>query len=164
MQLVIDGIYLWAFFSQSRQELIDRCIDGSTDQDVRNICDNSFNTGKWSLVAGIVIGLIIQLCECLCLLQPLLMAKRGGVFTSLCAAFVDFYFPQGAAYIVTSYAKKLKEHTLWRSGPGIAPVHPAPGPGYAHVKHDDHESNIPLTNASYTYPYKDTNHSFGART
>lgn len=68
VQLVIDGIYLWAFFSQSRQELIDRCIDGSTDQDVRNICDNSFNTGKWSLVAGIVIGLIIQLCECLCLL------------------------------------------------------------------------------------------------
>jgi hypothetical protein len=28
-------------------------------------------------VAGIVIGLIIQLCECLCLLQPLLIAVWG---------------------------------------------------------------------------------------
>jgi len=134
VQLVIDGIYLWAFFSQSRQSLIDRCIDGSTDQDVRTFCNNSFNTGKWNLVAGIAIGLIIQLW---------------------------------AAYIVTSYAKKLKETKLWRSGPGIAIVpvaNPAAsGPRYAHVKQDDHESNIPLTNAAYSYPYKDSSHSFGAR-
>jgi hypothetical protein len=64
VQLVLDGIYLYAFFSQSRQSLIDRCIDGSTDSDVRRICDQSFNANKWSLVVGMVIGLVIQLCEC----------------------------------------------------------------------------------------------------
>jgi hypothetical protein len=64
VQLVMDGIYLYAFFSQSRQSLIDRCIDGSTDSDVQQICDQSFNTNKWSLVVSMVIGLIIQLCEC----------------------------------------------------------------------------------------------------
>jgi hypothetical protein len=123
VQLVIDGLYLWAFFSQSRQTLIDRCVDGSTDQEVTNICEHSFDTGKWTLVIGMVVGLIIQIW---------------------------------AAYIVTSYARKLQEQQLWRSGPGIAPVHDH-GPKYAPVR-GDQESNIPLTGP---YPYRDTSHSFG---
>jgi len=127
VQLVIDGIYLWAFFSQSRQSLINRCIDGSTDADVRNICEQSFNNGKWALVGGLVVGLIIQLW---------------------------------ATYIVTSYAKKLKDQKLWRSGPGIVPpVLDPSGPKYAHVRQDDRESNIALG----SYPYKSSDHSFGAR-
>lgn len=63
VQLVIDGLYLWAFFSKSHSELIERCIDGSTDQQVENICNNFFNTGKWSLIGGMVGGLLIQFCE-----------------------------------------------------------------------------------------------------
>jgi len=128
VQLVIDGIYLWAFFSQSRQSLIDRCIDGSTDTDIQNICEQSFNNGKWALVGGLVGGLIIQLW---------------------------------AAYIVTSYAKKLKEQKTWRSGPGIVPGHDSShGPKYAHVKQDDRESNIHLG----PYPYNSSSHSYGAHT
>lgn len=63
VQIVIDAIYLYAFFSHSRESLIERCIDGSTDQDVKNICDNSFDTGKLTMLISIVLGLIVQLCE-----------------------------------------------------------------------------------------------------
>jgi hypothetical protein len=60
VQIVIDALYLWAFFSQSRDELIQRCIDGSTNQEIQNICNNNFNAGKWTVLVGMVIGLIIQ--------------------------------------------------------------------------------------------------------
>ena len=157
VQLVIDGIYLYAFFSQSRQSLIDRCIGGSTDSDIRHICEQSFNTNRWSLIVGMVIGLIIQLCECLfCFPPPLVLAPLRRLLT--------WIFLKGAAYIVTSYANKLKEQKAWRSGPGIVPPMNASGPKYVHVGRDE-ESHIPLTGPSYPYAYKDTNHSFGtART
>ena len=63
IQIVVDALYLWAFFSKSRSELIERCIDGSTDQQVENTCNNFFNAGKWTLLGGMVIGLLIQSCE-----------------------------------------------------------------------------------------------------
>ena len=105
VQLIIDGLYLWAFFSQSRQTLIDRCVDGSTDQEVLNICEHSFDTGKWTLVIGMVVGLFIQLCECF---PPPVggLGKRGERGRLLTRTL---FFSQGAAYIVTSYAKKLQE-------------------------------------------------------
>jgi hypothetical protein len=156
VQLILDGLHLWAFFSQSRQTLIDRCVDGSTDQEVLNICEQSFDTGKWTLVISMVIGLIIQLCECF---PPPVggLGKRGGRGCLLTRTL--FFFSQWAAYIVTSYAKKLQEQQLWRSGPGIAPMHDH-GPKYAPVR-GDQESNIPLTGPSHSYPYRDTSHSFG---
>jgi hypothetical protein len=61
-QLVIDAIYTWAFFSQSRETLIQRCIDGSTDQEVQKICDNSFDVGKWTFLISMVIGVSLQFC------------------------------------------------------------------------------------------------------
>ena len=63
VQIVIDALYLWAFFSQSREDLIQRCIDGSTNQDIQNICTNNFNAGKWTVLVGVVVGLLIQFCE-----------------------------------------------------------------------------------------------------
>jgi hypothetical protein len=63
VQIVIDVAYLWGFFSTSRETLIQRCIDGSTDKEVQDICNNSFNAGKWTLIASVAIGLLIQLCE-----------------------------------------------------------------------------------------------------
>ena len=63
VQLVIHALFLWAFFSQSRSELIQHCIDGSTDQEIQNICNNNFNAGKWTVLTGVVVGLIIQFCE-----------------------------------------------------------------------------------------------------
>jgi hypothetical protein len=63
IQIVIDGLYLWAFFSKSRSELIERCIDGSTDQQVEDICNNFFNAGKWTILGGMIVGLLIQFCE-----------------------------------------------------------------------------------------------------
>ncbi|KAH9988044.1 hypothetical protein BJV77DRAFT_1070271 [Russula vinacea] len=47
VKIIVNVAYVWAFFSQSRQSLVDRCIAGSTDQDVKDICDAEFDTGKW---------------------------------------------------------------------------------------------------------------------
>jgi len=62
-QLVIDVIYMIGIFSQSHQKLVDRCINGSTDQDVKDLCNNFFSSRKWALLAGMIISLIIQFCE-----------------------------------------------------------------------------------------------------
>lgn len=154
VQIVIDAAYLWAFFSQSREKLIERCIDGSTDQQIRDVCNNSFNTSKWSLVGSMVGGLIIQICE-------LFFGFTGVVLLNEHPPFFSSFF-QGAAYIVSSYAKKLKDEKAWRNGPGVGVVHPPAGPKYTHVKANDHDSHIPLTDASYSYPYNDAGHSFGS--
>ena len=68
---------------------------------------------------------------------------------------------KGAAYIVTSYAKKLQNEQAWRSGPGVGapPPQATSGPKYTNVQEEDH---IPLTGPHHNYPYSDTNHSFGA--
>jgi len=72
----------------------------------------------------------------------------------------QLYKKTGAAYIVASYAKKLKDEKAWRSGPGVAPPPDnTSGSKYVHVKQQDDQ--IPLTGPSYAYPYRDTNHSFG---
>ena len=63
VKIIVNVAYVWAFFSQSRQSLVDRCIAGSTDQDVKDICDAEFDTGKWTVLANVVISLIIQVCE-----------------------------------------------------------------------------------------------------
>jgi hypothetical protein len=63
LQIVIDVSQIILFFRQSRESLIQNCIDGSTDEEVQNICNNSFNASKWSIVVSMVIGLIIQFCE-----------------------------------------------------------------------------------------------------
>jgi len=125
VQILIDALYLWAFFSQSRDELIQRCIDGSTEQEIQNICENNFNAGRSTVLVGVVVGLLIQ-----------------------------FW----AAYIVSSYAQKLRNEKTWRSGPQVVavPMNNS-GPKYAHVKQED-ESH-PLNGASYAY--RDANHSFG---
>ena len=75
IQVVIDIIQLVLFFSHSRQTLIDNCIDGSTDQEVKNICDNSFDASKWSIVASMIIGLLVQFCEFSIL--PAVVVKRA---------------------------------------------------------------------------------------
>ena len=62
IQLVLDVVQLILFFRQSRETLIKNCIDGSTDTEVQNICNNEFNASKWSVVVGMVVGLIIQFC------------------------------------------------------------------------------------------------------
>ncbi|KAH9073082.1 hypothetical protein EDB83DRAFT_159818 [Lactarius deliciosus] len=128
VQIVIDALYLWAFFSKSRDELIERCIDGSTEKQVQDICNNNFNAGKWTVLVGMIVGLLIQ---------------------------------AWAAYIVSSYAQKLRNEKTWRSGPEVVvvPLNNNTGPKYTHVKQED-ESH-PLNGASYTYPYRDGGHSFG---
>jgi hypothetical protein len=63
VQIVLDITHLILFFRESRQTLVRNCIDGSTDQEVQNICNNSFNSSKWTIVVSMVVGLIIQFCE-----------------------------------------------------------------------------------------------------
>ncbi|KAH9956187.1 hypothetical protein BC827DRAFT_1233402 [Russula dissimulans] len=60
VQIVMDAVFLYGVFSKSRETLIDRCIDGSTDQDVKDVCDNFFSGGKWALLVGFIIALVIQ--------------------------------------------------------------------------------------------------------
>jgi hypothetical protein len=62
MQLVIDVAYIWIFFSESRDSLVRRCIDGSTDPEIQKLCDNSFDTGRLTFLISMVVGLSIQLC------------------------------------------------------------------------------------------------------
>jgi len=63
VQIVLDVLQLILFFRRSRQTLIRNCIDGSTDQDVQRICNDSFNSSKWTIVVSMVVGLLIQFCE-----------------------------------------------------------------------------------------------------
>ena len=63
VRIVVDVVYVWAFFSQSRESLVDRCIAGSTDQEVKDMCDSSFDIGKWTVLVSVVVGLTIQICE-----------------------------------------------------------------------------------------------------
>ena len=88
VQVIIDIIQLVLFFSHSRQNLIQNCIDGSTDQDVKNICDNSFDASKWSLVASMIIGLLIQFCEFSFL--PAIVVKRALIISNDKLSFVCF--------------------------------------------------------------------------
>ena len=63
MQIFIDVAYLILFFGQFRETLIRNCIDGSTDKDLQNICNGSFNVpnvSKWTTLVGMIVGLIIQ--------------------------------------------------------------------------------------------------------
>jgi len=63
LQIVLDVSQLIVFFRQSRETLVRNCIDGSTDQEVQKICNDSFNTSKWTILVGMIVGLTIQLCE-----------------------------------------------------------------------------------------------------
>jgi hypothetical protein len=63
LQLLIDISHLILLFRQSRESLIQNCIDGSTDEEVQKICNDSFNASKWTIVVSMVVGLIIQFCE-----------------------------------------------------------------------------------------------------
>jgi hypothetical protein len=150
VKIIVNVAYVWAFFSQSRQSLVDRCIAGSTDQDVKDICDAEFDTGKWTVLANVVISLIIQVCE-FCF-SPVICENE----VSRCGCHINSFLLKGTAYIVTSYAKKLKDEQAWRSGPGVAPLDTA-GSKYARVRGED---QIPLSGASYAY--SDANHSFGS--
>jgi len=81
--------------------------------------------------------------------------------------FFFFYQKKGAAYIVASYAEKLEKEKLWRSGPGATPLHNTSRSKYAQVHQQDdhhHGAHVPLTNASYTYPYNGASNSFGGST
>lgn len=151
LQIVLDVAQLILFFRESRQTLIHNCIDGSTDKEVQNICNNSFNASKWSIVVSMVIGLLIQFCEFSFLLHRCEMSLLLYLFIS----------KKGAAYIIASYAKKLENEKSWRSGPGVTPLHDTSRSKYTHVHQQDdhhHGANVPLT---ASYAYGDTSHSFG---
>jgi hypothetical protein len=63
MQITLDVAQLTLFFRKSRQTLVQNCIDGSTDKEVQNICNNSYNVSKWSIVVGMIVSLLVQFCE-----------------------------------------------------------------------------------------------------
>jgi len=107
----------------------------------------SFRHSRESLIQGCLDGSTDPSVEDMC---------NDSFDTGKCAMLVRVIIQLWAAYIVNSYARKLKEEQVWRYGPGVAPPQEVSRPKYAHVQQEDH---IPLTGG---YPYSDTNHSFGA--
>jgi hypothetical protein len=69
-------------------------------------------------------------------------------FRAVDAKIINYFFLKGTAYIVTSYAKKLKDEEAWISGIGVALPLDTAGSKYSHLHGDD---LIPLTGASYAY-------------
>ena len=78
-------------------------------------------------------------------------------FRAVDAKIINYFFLKGTAYIVTSYAEKLRTEQAWLSGRGITPLLDTAGSKYARVHGDD---QIPLTGPSYAY--SDANYSFGS--
>ncbi|KAI0262576.1 hypothetical protein BC834DRAFT_890808 [Gloeopeniophorella convolvens] len=128
VQIVLDAVYIWSYFSTPRDEAIQRCIDGSTDSNIQKLCHDQFNAGKWTVLGSVIIGLLVQ---------------------------------AWAAYIVSSYATKLKQEGVpWESGTSYVAMNT--GAKYAPAGREDYEeAHASLTGASYTYPYSDTNNSYG---
>ena len=63
VQAVLDVAQLILFFRESRQTLVQKCLDGSTDTELEKQCNNSFNSSKWTIVICMAVGLIIQFCR-----------------------------------------------------------------------------------------------------
>ncbi|KAH9973692.1 hypothetical protein BGW80DRAFT_1305860 [Lactifluus volemus] len=134
LQIALSALYLWAFFSTSRETLIERCIDGSTEKAVQDICNNSFNAGKWAVIVGIVLGLWIQIWA---------------------AYIVSSYAKQlrsetwRPAPVATSVSYNVPATS---------------NPKYAGVKQDDRDDHIPLQAAPYPYidtPHSFGHHHLG---
>ncbi|KAA1470652.1 hypothetical protein DENSPDRAFT_836489 [Dentipellis sp. KUC8613] len=60
VQIVLDALYLWAFFTVPRDTFIKDCINGSTDQNVINACNNFNKWGKGYVIASVAVGLLVQ--------------------------------------------------------------------------------------------------------
>jgi hypothetical protein len=57
------GVFMIIFLFKHNQQIIDACIDGSTDPNIINVCHNI--KFKWFAIGFLVVIWIIQLCTCL---------------------------------------------------------------------------------------------------
>ncbi|TFY82875.1 hypothetical protein EWM64_g1131 [Hericium alpestre] len=60
IQVILDGLYLWAYFTTPRDDLIKRCINGSTDQDVIDSCNKTLSLAKGWIIASLILSLLVQ--------------------------------------------------------------------------------------------------------
>ncbi|THH16252.1 hypothetical protein EW146_g4363 [Bondarzewia mesenterica] len=61
IQIGLDAFLLYAYFSTPKDELIKDCINNSTDQNIINSCNRTFNAGKGAIIAGVALGLLVQI-------------------------------------------------------------------------------------------------------
>jgi len=63
-QLVASILAVVAFFTEPKSELVQKCVNGSSDQTVINECNKVVNASKPAIVAGVAVSLIVQLWFC----------------------------------------------------------------------------------------------------
>jgi len=61
--MVLDGLFLWAYFSRTREQFVNDCINGSTDSRIIQTCQNEGNLSKGYVIGGVVMSLLFQACE-----------------------------------------------------------------------------------------------------
>jgi len=60
VQIILDALLLWAYFSTSHDDFVSHCINGSTDQNVIDVCNDATKIGKGWVIGAVVVGLLIQ--------------------------------------------------------------------------------------------------------
>lgn len=166
LSIALDVWNIVTLFRADRDTMIKNCINGSEDLHVIANCDNQVGSTTWKVVVVVfyVVTLLIQCCESTTrqdiasFRHPLRSATGDNQTNHL--AFLDVHL--GAAYIVSSYAKKLQEDA-WQSNVPLATGAGYPVSGYKYEAAPGRASMEALNAPSYapTYPYADANHSFG---
>ncbi|KAI0053273.1 hypothetical protein FA95DRAFT_1552789 [Auriscalpium vulgare] len=133
VSLAIDALYIWAAFTTSHADFVQRCINGSTDQKTIDAC-NSKDAGTIVKVLVVVVAVI-----------TLGVQIWATVITS---QYGDKLLEEQAwrANIV--------------GGPRDVPV-PMTGSGGKYASAPLDEARAPLTGATYAYPYTDSSNSHG---
>ncbi|KAI0058433.1 hypothetical protein BV25DRAFT_1236320 [Artomyces pyxidatus] len=133
VNLVIDIIYIWGYFTTPHAQLIQRCVGGATDQTIVDACNEDYDRNRWIVVASALVGLAVQ---------------------TWAAYIVSSYAEKLLA------EQKWRANMI--PGMKSVPLDAGVGAKYALAPRTSvEEVNAPLTGASYVYPYTDTSNSYG---
>lgn len=144
IHLISGVIFIILYFAKSKSSFLDRCIDGSTDQDTITNCNNFAKTNKAVVIASVAVPLVIELCKSI---RDLSVPPHLSDFFSL-----------DGCYIVAAYVNKLEQKGVRQA----MAMHTQP---YAAAQYDpvylNNEDTKPLTQPDVIYPYADASNSFG---
>jgi hypothetical protein len=141
---VATGIWYLVTFYTTRNQSLDDCLNGTSDQTKIDYC-NAIQIYKHYpqgyVLANVIVPIVIQLCK------PTLSHHR--------LKYSDLCLPD-TCYIVHSYSSLLEREDADKH----RQFNRVPGPIYQPVNR--HDENYPLTN-NPAYPYADTSHAFGSK-
>jgi hypothetical protein len=125
---VAVGIWYLVTFYKTRNQSLDDCLDGSTNQTKLEYCKAIQVYKKYPqgyILANVIVPIVIQLYACV---------------------------------VVHSYSRYLEHEDAEKH----RHFNRVPGPVYQPVNHRD-EQHYPLTDGTYTYPFKDGSNSYGGK-